>query len=230
MNASPTSFDLGRVLSGWWWLLNRDGLRIMRFAAFWVLATFALYTLDHMLGLNQGLGLFSTTMLLDPFFIGVIYLVALSDYGDGPMQVMGEVSRRYPALLILTILTNIGIIAGFVMLILPGIALAILWAVSLPVMLAENKGPTDALRSSFDYVRPHFWPVLGAYMIYLVGVVVLIIFLLVVGLSSDDGAPDPLLAVESLTEVITSLFGIYLTAAIYRELAYTGRHDVDVFD
>lgn len=230
MNASPTSFDLGRVLSGWWWLLNRDGFRIMRFAAFWVLTTFALYSLDHMLGLNQGLGFFSTTMLLDPFFIGVLYLVALNDHGDGPMQVMGEASRRYPALLILTILANIGIIAGFVMLILPGIALAVLWAVALPVMLTENKGPTDALRSSFDYVRPHFWPVLGAYMIYLVGLVVLIILQVMVGLSSDEGVPGPLLAFESLMDVITSLLSIYLTAAIYRELAYTGRHDVDVFN
>lgn len=230
MRASPTSFDLGRVLSGWWWLLDRDGLRIMRFAAFWILTTFALYSLDHMMGLNQGLGFFSTTMLLDPFFIGVLYLVALNDHGGGPMQVMGEVSRRYPALLILTILANIGIIAGFVMLILPGIALAVLWAVSLPVMLTENKGPTDALRSSFDYVRPHFWPVLGAYMIYLVGLVVLIIFQVMLGLSSDSGAPGPILAVESLIDVITSLTGIYLTAAIYRELAYTGRHDVDVFN
>ena len=230
MNTTPSSFDFGRVLSGWWWLLNRDAFRIARFAAFWVLAKFALYSLDHMLGLTQGLGLLSTTFLVDPFFLGVLYLVALSDDGLGPMHVMGEASRRYPALLGLTLLSGLGILLGMVMLLLPGLALAVLWAVAVPVLLAERVGPADALRGSFDYVRRHFWPVFGAYLIYVTGIIGVTFVLFLTGLASDVRTPGPILAIDSLIDVISAIIGTYLTTAIYRELAYTGRHDVDVFN
>ncbi|MEL7033133.1 MAG: hypothetical protein AAGL97_14810 [Pseudomonadota bacterium] len=230
MNAAPSSFDFGRVMSGWWWLLSRDALRIARFASFWVLAKFALYSLDHMLGLTQGLGLLSTTFLLDPFFLAVIYLVALSDDGLGPMQVTGEASRRYPAMLALTLLSGLGILVGVLLLVLPGLALAVLWAVAIPVLLAERVGPTDALRGSFDYIRRHFWPVLGAYVIYVMGIIGVSFVLFMTGLASDVRTPGPILAVDSLIDVVSAVIGAYLTAAIYRELAYTGRHDVDVFN
>ncbi|MEO1552541.1 MAG: YciC family protein [Pseudomonadota bacterium] len=230
MTISPSSFDFGRVMAGWWWLLNRDAVRISRFASFWVLATFGLYSLDHALGLNQGLGLFSTTLLLDPFFISVFFLVALNDDGVRPMQVIGDASRHYPAVLALTVLSSIGIFVGILLLILPGLALAVFWALAVPVLLVEKKGPTDALRASYDYVRRHFWPVTGAYIVFCIGYLSVIFLLFAFGLSSDDGAPGPMLAIESLIDIIGAVIGAYLTAAIYRELAYTGRHEVDVFN
>ncbi|MEL7541006.1 MAG: hypothetical protein AAGJ51_08890 [Pseudomonadota bacterium] len=217
-------------MAGWWWLLNRDALRIVRFASFWVLAKFGLYALDHMLGLDQGLRLVSTTYLLDPFFLGVFYLVALNDDGLGPMQAMGEASRRYPAMLALTILSTIGILIGSVMLILPGLALAVLWAVAIPVLLTERVGPADALRASFNYIRKHFWRTLGAYLIYVFGIICVSLLLMMIGWTSEDHRPGPLLAVNSVIDVISAVIGLYLTTAIYRELAYTGRHDVDVFN
>lgn len=230
MNTTPSSFNFGRALSGWWWLLNRDAIGLVGFASVWVLAKFALYSLDHMLGLTQGLGLLSTTFLLDPFFLAVLYLVALSDDGLRPMQVVGDASRRYPAMLALTVLSSLGILIGVLMLVLPGLALAVLWAVAIPVLLAEGVGPTDALRASFDYVRRHFWPVLGAYLIYIAGIIGVSYLLFTTGMTSETGVPGPLLAIDSLIDVIAAVIGTYLTTAIYRELAYTGRHDVDVFN
>ena len=230
METGPSSFSLSRVMSGWWWLLNRDGLRLIQFAMFWVLVKFGLYALDHMLGLNQGLGLLSTTLLLDPFFFGVFYLVALGDEGWGPMQVQGEASRRYLALLGVSVLSNAGIARGFVLLIVPGLALTVLWSVAIPALLAENKGPIDALKSSYNLVRRNFWSVVGAFFVYVVGVSAVTVLLLFTGLSSDDGAPGPLLALAAVIEVISSIIGIYLATAIYRELAFRDRLDVGVFD
>lgn len=217
-------------MAGWWWLFNRDALRIASFASFWVFATFFLYTLDHMLGLDQGLSLLSVTFLIDPFFLGVLYLVALNDDGLGPMQAVGEASRRYPALLILAVLSTIGVLIGIVMLVLPGLALTVLWAVAIPVLLAERVGPVDALRTSFDYVRRHFWATFGVYLVYVFGLVCAWIALAAIGLSGEDYSPGPLLVVQSLFDVISAVIGVFLTTAIYRELAYTGRHDVDVFN
>ena len=230
MQNSPTSFSFSRVMSGWWWLLDRDGLRIARFAAFWVLVKFALYSLDHMMGLNQGLGLATTTFFVDPFFVGVLYLVALSDDGRGPMQMTSEASGRYLALLGLIILTSLGMMLGFLLLVLPGIALAILWSIAVPVLLAEQKGPIDAMRTSFDLVKSQFWPVFGVFCVFGVGAIAVIAVVAFFDLTNVTGAPGPLLALDSLIEVITSIVGIYLATAIYREFGFGGRHDVTVFD
>lgn len=230
MQAAPRSFSLSRVISGWWWLLNRDGLRLIQFAAFWVLVKFGLYALDYALGLNQGLGLLSTTLLLDPFFYGVFYLVALSDDGSGPMQVRGEASRRFLALLGLAVMSGAGIIIGMFFLIIPGIALAVLWSVATPVLLAENKGPVEALQTSFSYVKTHFWPVFGAIFIYVVGVIAISIFFVFMGVESETGAPGPILAIDSLIEVVFAIIEVYLYTAIYRELAFRDQNVADVFD
>ncbi|MEM7327199.1 MAG: hypothetical protein AAF437_00590 [Pseudomonadota bacterium] len=217
-------------MRGWAWLLDRDGVRIAGFASVWALVKFGLFTLDHMIGLNQGMGLFSTTYLADPFFIGVIYLVALRDDGSAPGDVLQEAGQRYPALLMLTLLSGIGIGLGTLMLILPGIALAILWSIAMPVMLAEQKGPIEALSASFDYVRNHFWPVFGVYFLYVAGVILFSLIFIFSGLSSETGAPGLGLVLDSVIDTAMTVLGIFLGAAIFRELAFTGRHDVNVFD
>ena len=70
----------------------------------------------------------------------------------------------------------------------------------------------------------------GAFFVYVVGVSAVTILLLFTGLSSDDGAPGPLLVLAAVIEVISSIIGIYLATAIYRELAFRDRLDVGVFD
>ena len=230
MQNSPTSFSFSRVMSGWWWLLDRDGLRIAQFAAFWVLVKFGLYCVDHMIGLNQGLGLATTTFFADPFFVGVLYLVALSDDGRGPMQMTSEAARRYLAMLGLIVLTSLGMMIGFLLLIIPGIVLAILWSIAVPVLLAEQKGPIDAMHTSFDLVKGQFWPVLGSYCVFAVGLIAVLTILTFLDLSSVTGAPGPLLAIDAVVQVITSIISIYLASAIYREFGFGGRHDVAVFD
>src|SRR4051812_38359580 len=56
---------------------------------------------------------------------------------------------RLGATLWLTIVFAVGILAGFVALILPGIWLSIAWSVAFPVMLVEGVGGVGALKRSF---------------------------------------------------------------------------------
>lgn len=230
MSGAGSSFAIGRVFAGWGWLLNRDISRLLPFLAIWVAVQFVLFAIDHLLGLTNGLGLLSTTFLVDPFFLGVLYLMALQDDNQGVSTLTSVVLSRYLGLLGVYLLTSIGIGIGLLLLLLPGLALAVLWAVALPVFLAERKSPTDAIRGSFDYVRPHFWPILGVLLIYGITVMAFSFATVFLGLTSEDGTPNLGLLMNALTEVTSAAIGVYLNAAIYRELAFSGRHDVGVFD
>ena len=230
MAGAGSSFAIGRVFAGWGWLLNRDISRLLPFLSIWVAVQFGLFVIDHMLGFTAGLGLLSTTFLVEPFFLGVLYLMALQDDKLGVSTATSVVLARYLGLLGVYLLTQIGITVGLLMLILPGLALIVLWAVALPVFLSERKSPTDAIRGSFDYVRPHFWQVLGVFVVYFLGLVFLYFAIAVLGLTSEDGAPSLNLLVDAVIEVVLATLGVYLGAAVYRELAFSGRHDVGVFD
>lgn len=232
MSQVPSQFNFGRVIAGWGWLLNRDGARLLPLLLVWAIADFALYSVDWMTGIRtgEGLDLLSTTYLLDPLFIGAFYLVALSDDRLAHSSALSMAWRRYVSLLLVSILVSIGCGIGFLLLILPGIALAVLWSLAVPVLLAENRSPTEAMAASFNYVRGRFWPILGIYFIYALGVVAFYGVLVIMGLTSETGEISFGLAIDAFSEAITAIVGIYLSAAIYRELAYAGRHDVGVFD
>ncbi len=65
--------------------------------------------------------------------------------------------RRAPALLWLSILYGIGLTFGFLALIIPGIYLAVAWAVSFPALLVEDVRGRRALARSFRLVRGSWW-------------------------------------------------------------------------
>jgi hypothetical protein len=62
---------------------------------------------------------------------------------------------RLGGLLAVSILTGIGVAVGFLLLIVPGILLAIRWAVATPIVMLEGLGARDAMRRSQELVHGH---------------------------------------------------------------------------
>jgi hypothetical protein len=65
--------------------------------------------------------------------------------------------RRAPSLLWLSILYTLGLVLGFVALIVPGIILSVRWAVAYPVLFAEDLRGSKALRRSWRLVKGRWW-------------------------------------------------------------------------
>jgi hypothetical protein len=63
------------------------------------------------------------------------------------------------------IVTAIGIVFGTVLLIVPGLYLLAIWAVTAPVVVVERRRVFDALGRSRQLVRGNGWPVLGAVLV-----------------------------------------------------------------
>lgn len=226
--AGPFSFS--RVFSGWWWLLQRDVGRLFPVLLIWAFVTFASLSADHALGFTSGLGLVSTTYLSDPFFSGICYWIALSDERTELNEAVQLSMRRYFALVALFVLASVGAGLGFLLLIIPGLALVVFWAVATPVLLSEELGPIAALRQSFHYTKKRFWPLLLLFAIYACLALAIVLVIFALGVASVDGEPGTGLAVESGAAVAVNIVSVCLTASIYRELLFTDDHDLSAFD
>jgi len=71
-------------------------------------------------------------------------------------------------LLLAGVLAGIGILLGFVLLIVPGLVLLTRWVLVTPAVVLERLGPTDALRRSWNLVKGHSWTAFGVILVTLV--------------------------------------------------------------
>src|SRR5690242_9459933 len=60
------------------------------------------------------------------------------------------------------ILIALGLVGGFLLLVVPGLYLLAIWAVAAPAIVVERRRVTEALGRSRQLVRGNGWPVLGA--------------------------------------------------------------------
>ena len=73
--------------------------------------------------------------------------------------------RRFGAFFLLGIVTGLGLIIGFLFLIIPGVILLVRWSVSVPAVVANDDGFAEAMAYSWSVTQPLFWPILRAFII-----------------------------------------------------------------
>jgi hypothetical protein len=81
----------------------------------------------------------------------------------------------------MAILSGLGILAGFLLLIVPGVILYVMWSVAAPALVEERLGPVAALGRSRELTRGARWKVFG---LLLVVTVISWIFSAIIGLVS----------------------------------------------
>lgn len=86
---------------------------------------------------------------------------------------------RFVPLLGAILLVGLGVILGFILLIIPGIILIVRWYFASAAVVLEDAGATDAMRRSWRLTSGHFWKVLGTLVVagIIAGVAALIISL-----------------------------------------------------
>lgn len=94
------------------------------------------------------------------------------NYVDGQKPNVGESLRAAMRVLLpligMTILFLLGVAAGTILCVLPGIFLYVSWSVASPALIMERAGPAGALGRSLKLVRPRWWPTFG--LLLLVGI------------------------------------------------------------
>lgn len=124
----------------------------------------------------------------------------------------------------LGLLVGLGVALGFIALIVPGVFLALCWAVSSPVMVVERLGVTASMSRSMALTQNHRWAILGLAVLYFIGyLIVMTIVGAIVGgsmasLASPGGPPIAFVIVVTLVGVVASVIATVGAAAVYFEL------------
>jgi hypothetical protein len=103
----------------------------------------------------------------------VVELVAQSRAGASTASAGDLLRAVTPALgplLLISILFAVGVIVGFVLIIVPGLVLITFWCVVVPVEVLERRGVFGSFRRSRDLVRGNGWNVFAVIVIVYVAV------------------------------------------------------------
>ena len=80
----------------------------------------------------------------------------------------GNPGSRFGGVFLVSLLGNLGIVLGLLFFIVPGIYLFARWSLAIPVLIEEDRGPGEALRTSWERTAGHLGPILVTFLpIYL---------------------------------------------------------------
>lgn len=124
---------------------------------------------------------------------------------------------RYPRAFAISIVSTIAVLAGLLLLLIPGLVLFLRWSLAYPAMLAEDEGVGGSLRRSWDLTRNR-WPLLlgyGALILLLWGAALALQLLLY-----PEVGPVPLVPalVSNSALMAAQIFGWLLSASLYMRL------------
>jgi hypothetical protein len=81
--------------------------------------------------------------------VSQVHLDRSASIGDSFSKVKGEIA----GVIGMSFLVGLGVGAGLIALIVPGILLALMWSLAIPVKVLENRGATDAMSRSSDLTK-----------------------------------------------------------------------------
>jgi hypothetical protein len=164
-------------------------------------------------------------------FIGAYVLQAALTHGavnhfNGRPATLGDCVatglRFFLPVFAIALLASLGMILGLIILIVPGLILATMWAVIVPAEVVERTGVFGAFERSSDLTRDHRWAIfllglalaIGSFLIPMVGFAI-------AGAISATGQLSPTWAVgiaQCVTTPIVQMIGAAGAASLYFEL------------
>jgi hypothetical protein len=169
--------SIGAVLDEAWTLYTRFFLRFFVLALIVFVAVNLLFALvvEAVSSDDAGTAVWLALLGLVTAIVGTTWLqgafvYAVKDARDGAFdatlgQVFSRVSPSILPLLVAGLLAGLGIVVGFILLIVPGLFLLTIWAVIAPVIVLERTPPLNAFGRSRALVRGHGWTVFGIVII-----------------------------------------------------------------
>jgi MFS family permease len=163
---SPTS----GVLSEAWALYRRH-------AAHFIAISFVIFLVVSVITalLSWALGTFGVVLglifsMFGTFLLQAALVKAVQDVRDGrvDLDLRQTVSAALPflgAVAIASILASIGIVIGFVLIIVPGLILLTFWSLIVPEIVIGGSGALESFGRSWRKVRGYAWNVFGAYIL-----------------------------------------------------------------
>ena len=199
------------------WAIYRDQLGVLFGTAVVLYALqFVIYLV---LSSTAGIALVLLFWALSILYQGMV-VELVQDVQDGRRdhsvgQLLRSVDQVFWPLVAVSILFGIGVGIGFILLIVPGVILLVIWSVVAPVTVLERPGVFAAFRRSRELVRGNGWNVFG--VIVIVFVIVFVISIVAGLATSGLGSVGRALvqwAVDSAIAPVTALSASVLYFAL----------------
>jgi hypothetical protein len=198
--------------------IYRDNFSIL----FWAAA--ALFVLPFALAIavdsTAGSALTSLlTLVIGTFYQGMV-VELVRDVRDGRRdnslgQLFASVSPVFVTLLAMSILFGLGVGIGFILIVIPGLFLMTIWAVTAPVVVIERSSVLGAFSRSRQLVRDNGWSVFAVILTAIVGVAIVRTIVQALTSGLGDGASAVITwAVTAATEPISALVAAVLYYAL----------------
>jgi hypothetical protein len=159
------------------------------------------------------------SLVATTLFTGMV-VELVSDVQDGrrdasPGQLLRAATPVIGQLILVGIVAAIGIVIGFVLIIIPGLILITVWSVAAPVVVLENPGVFAALRRSRELVRGSGWQVFA--VIAVLYIMVGVVSLLIEGIAESAGSGVGIV-VRVIVGVLTAPLSALAASVLYFEL------------
>jgi hypothetical protein len=132
--------------------------------------------------------------------------------------------RRVASVIWVSLLAGLGILVGLVLVIVPGIYLAVAWSVAIPVVLGENLRGRAALGRSRALVRGRWWPCAGVlFLSFLLAAIVSAVIELIVAAVAGSSGNDTVLFLDQgasslIADTLVLPFQVAVTTVLYIDL------------
>lgn len=166
-------------------------------------------------------------LLLQPLSTGAILYGAFQDMRGRGVDMGASLKwalSRFLPLFGLSILAALGVMAGMIALVIPGIMLMVMWFVAVPACVVEKTGPVESLSRSSELTKGNRWPVFG--VILIVGIVLAIIGQ-IIQVASIAAGPVVFLIAVGIWQGISQAFNAVFVAVTYHDLR-VAKEGVDV--
>lgn len=227
------AFDIGRVIQRTFDSIRQNIVTFLVAALLLVgLPSLVMVYGQSVVMLSQnvtGLGLAAAGWLL--YLIGVYVLqglvikVTVARFNNKTMSIGEAFEAGFKVVLPLlgvAIVVGLGVMLGFILLIVPGIILAVIWSVATGAVVVEGRGVGDALQRSRDLTRGYRWEIFGLGVIMVVAST--IIGIAVGGVSAATGggfmAGSTNLFVNMVTSAVSNILNAVIGAAGVGALYY----------
>ena len=197
----PRRLEWGRVFRGTAGVIGREPLLILGFGV--LLGAVPSILSSFLIGARTSAGAIGVlgspfywlqlvfNILFASFMQAALFQVIFQALG-GRRANLGEVLANSAKFFLPLFAVNLGysvaVAIGFVLLIVPGVMMALAWCVAAPALIAERTGITQVFGRSAQLTRNHRWSILGLAVIAFVALMILEGVLFAVGLRAGVGA------------------------------------------
>jgi hypothetical protein len=213
------SIDIGSVISRTFSIYADQAAVLLPAAAVVFVAIGIIAALLVVIAPVLGIIAFVVILIGTTLYTGmVVELVA--DVQDGRRdatvgQLLQAATPVIGQLILVGIIAGIGILIGFILIIIPGLILITIWSVAAPVVVLERPGAFKALGRSRELVRGNGWQVFGVIVVLVIGVRIVAGIIEAIG---DAGGTGVGIVVRVIVEILLAPLSALAASVLYFEL------------